>query len=115
MAVEPDVRQPRAGPGARMVFAKVRLGTARLVADHRRAGVAVAELGADHLVALALLDFGDFDELGQVLPQRAPLAPAERGVARRGDVALADLAPLGLVGGEQPRPAPAAQRAGELP
>ena len=43
------------------------------------------------------------------------LAAAERGVARGADVALADLAAVGLVGVEQLRSAPALQRAGQFP
>ena len=87
----------------------------------------VAELRAGHLVGLALLDVGDGDEIGagrgalrRVVvdvrpPLRAPLAPAQRSIARGADVALAGRPPLGLVGREQARPAPALQGAGELP
>src|SRR5882672_2759163 len=43
VALEPDMRQARAGPGCRQVFAEQGLGPARLLADDRRALVAVAE------------------------------------------------------------------------
>src|SRR5581483_9638939 len=81
----------------------------------------------DHLVALALLDVGDGGENRTALPalrrivadvgppHRAPLAAADRGVARRADIALADLATLDLVRSQQVRPAPAGKRRGELP
>ena len=110
MTLKPDVRQARPRPGRRQVFAEVVIRAARLLGDERRARVPVAELGADHLVALGLLDLGHFDQLVQVAPQAAPLAPPEGGVARRRDVALAHRAALGLVGVEELRPAPAAQR-----
>src|SRR5262249_57211546 len=46
---------------------------------------------------------------------RAPLAASLRRVARRADVAIADLAPLDLVRREKIRTAPSAQRRLELP
>src|SRR3990172_430730 len=91
------------------------LGPARLLTDDRRAGVAVAEFGADHFVRLALLDLRDCNKLIEIAPQAAPLAAALRGVARGGDIALADLAALDFVGIQQLLPAPALQGAGELP
>src|SRR6185312_6036260 len=103
------------------------LRPARHVADHRRVDVAIAELGADHLVALALLDVGDGGENRTALPalrrivadvgppHRAPLAAADRGVARRADIALADLATLVLVRYPQVRSDQAGKRRGELP
>src|SRR5262245_25273584 len=106
MAFQPDVRQPRPRPGARHVAPEIVLRASGLFADEGRAGIAVAELGADHLVALSLLGLGDAHQLWQVVPQRAPLAPAERCVTRGRDIALADRAPLGLVGIEQARPGP---------
>src|SRR5262249_38080981 len=96
-------------PRRRHVLAKQMLGTARLVPDHRRPDVAIPELGADHLVRLALLDVRDSREVlarrlsfrrrvTDVRPVlRAPLASSLRRVARRADVAIADLAPLDLV------------------
>ncbi len=42
-----------------MIFAEQMLGSAGHVADDGRVDIAIAELGADHLVALALLDIGD--------------------------------------------------------
>ena len=57
--VEPDMRQPRARPRGGLVGAKQVLGSARDIANNRRADVAIAEFGADHLVGLALLDIGD--------------------------------------------------------
>src|SRR5260221_12418078 len=115
MAVQPDVGKAGAGPGGGDVFAKFVRRAAGLLDEDRRAFVAVAELGADHFVGFTLLDFGDPDELVQVRPQAAPLAPALRGVGRGGDVAAADLAALDLVGGEELRPAPALEGAGGLP
>src|SRR6185369_10103650 len=105
MAAQPDMRQPRARPARRDVGAEVGLRRAGLVGDERRARVAVAELGADHLVALALLHVGHGDELIEVAPQTSPLAPSLRRIARGSDVALADRAALELVGIEQLRPA----------
>src|SRR6185503_12457154 len=105
--IEPDVRQPRPGPGGRHVVPEQVLGTARFLRDDGRADVTVAELGADHLVALPLLDFGDRDELVEVAPLAAPFAPAARSVARGADVAVAYLPPFSLIGGEQVRAAPA--------
>src|SRR6185503_17980296 len=57
--VQPNVRKPRARPRGRFVFAEPMLGTAWNVADDRRIDVAVTELGADHLVALALFNVGN--------------------------------------------------------
>ena len=126
--VEPDMRQPRAGPGGRLIVAKQMLRPARHVADDRRIDIAVAELGADHLVALALLDVGDGAEIlprrrrppacrsrmsGRHMPRhlRRPM----RRIARRADIALADLAALDLVGREQIRATPAGKRRRKLP
>src|SRR5262249_15982766 len=103
------------------------LGPARSAADDGRIDVAIAELRADHLVRLGLLEGGDANQvLAGGRPGRrrvaglrpvllAPLAPSGRRVARGVDVALADLAPLDLVGIEQIGPAPAGERRGELP
>src|SRR5258706_6587543 len=121
------MRQARARPGGGHVLAEEVLRSAGLLDGDGRADVAVAELGADHLVGLALLDPGDLREirahgfaggrplahLGPVL--RAPLSPSLRGVARRADVAIADLPALDFIRREELRAAPAAQRAGELP
>src|SRR5262249_31226639 len=108
--VEPDVRKPRAGPGGRRVFAEQVLGPARNVADDRGIDIAVAELGADHLIRLALFDIGDLGKRvaralavrGVVadvrIPHVAPFAPADGRVARCTDIAIADLAPLAFVG-----------------
>src|SRR5258708_10193448 len=97
------------------------------VPHDRRIDVTVAELSADHLVRLGLLDAGDAHEvlarrraLGSVIANvrpvlRVPLAPPERSVARGADVALADLPPLGFVRVEQPGPAPSLQGLRELP
>ncbi len=52
---EPHLLQPRAGPCRRLVAAIERLRPAWLLPDHRRGDVAIAELGPDHLVGLALL------------------------------------------------------------
>ena len=88
-------------------------GIARFRPDDRRAGVPVAELGPDHLVALALLDVGDARKVGAGLRAcrrlvadvwlvgGAPGATSARGMARGLDVALADLPALGLVGREK--------------
>src|SRR5579864_5474472 len=107
--VEPDVRQPRAGPGGRLVFAEQMLRPAGDVADDGRVDIAIAELGADHLVTLALLDIGNRAEIvprrragrGIVAnirpPHRAPFAAAQGSVARGADIVLADLAALDLV------------------
>ena len=87
----------------------------------------IAELGAGHLVRLALLDVGDRVPARRAprafrrvvadvrLPHRAPLAPPERGVARGLHVELADLAALGRIGRQELRPAPALQRRRKLP
>src|SRR5437879_3332937 len=127
VAVEPDVRQTGTRPGGWHILARQVLGPARLLPDDRRADVAVAQLGADHLVGLALLYVGHCGEMlsgrlslgGLVADIRpilaAPLAPAERGIARGADVAIADLPALDFVGGEKVWAAPAAQGAGELP
>src|SRR6202012_4246908 len=48
-------------------------------------------------------------------PEAAPFAPADRGVARGADIAVADLAAFDLVGLEQARAPPAGKRRGELP
>src|SRR3989441_7850329 len=127
VAVEPDMRQTGARPGGRHILAEQVLGPARLLPDDGRADVPVAQLRADHLVGLALLDVGHSGEmlsrrlslgalvadLGPILA--APLAPAKRGIARGGDIAIADLPALEFVGGEELRAAPAPQAAGELP
>src|SRR5208282_4714711 len=103
------------------------LRTAGHVADDRGIDIAIAEFRTDQLVALALLDVGDGAEdvaglgAGRRIvanvraPQRAPLAPAERRIARGADIALADLPALDLVGFEQVRPSPAAKRCVKLP
>ena len=58
--VEPGVRQPHARPGRRRVLDEiVRRPLALLRPDQRRAEIMIAELRADHLVRLALLDVGD--------------------------------------------------------
>ena len=121
--VEPDMRQPRARPGRRHVGHEIGLRRlARLRPDDRRADIAVAQLGADNLVALALLDVGDAREIGARrgafrrvvadvrLVGRAPGAPAARGMARGLDIARADLPALDFVGAQQrrARPSPAA-------
>ena len=99
--VEPGMRQPHAGKRARRVVDVVVGRLAGLGCDERRAGVVIAELRAGHLVGLALLDVGDRGKIGAGrgalrrvvvdvgLPLRAPLAPAQRRVARGADVALA--------------------------
>src|SRR5262249_57965295 len=100
---EPDVRQPGARSGRGRIGPEIVFRIVpRLRRDQRRAGIAVAELGADHLVALALLDVGDAGESGarrrprrrvvaDIRPiGRAPFPPPERGIARGCDVALAD-------------------------
>src|SRR5580700_6537877 len=103
------------------------LGPARNIANDRRVHVAIAELGADHLVAFALLDVrhGGEDVAGLLArgrivanvraPAGAPLTAAEGGVTRSADIALAHAAALDLVGLEQVRSTPAAQRGGKLP
>src|SRR5580693_4165506 len=110
-----------------MVFAEQVLRTAGDVADDGRVDIAIAELGADHFVALALLDIGNRAEITpgrrarrRIVtnvrpPHRAPFATAESGVARGADIVLADLAALDPVSFEEPRPAPAAQGRGEFP
>src|ERR1700692_4611337 len=100
------MRKPRAGPCRRLVVAKQVLGPARHVADDGRVDIAIAELGADHLIAFALLDIGNRAEIapgrrarGRIVanirpPHRAPFAPAESRIARGADIMLADLAAL---------------------
>src|SRR5205807_7780477 len=115
-------------PGGRTIGDEIyRRRFAGLLRDEWRAVIAVAELGADHLVRLALLDVGDAGKLGagrgtfgRVIadirpPHRTPLAPAERGKARGRNVVLADLATLDLVSRQELRSAPAGERRGELP
>src|SRR5712692_1255218 len=121
------VRPTRARPRARIIDAEAMLGPAGNGAHDRGIDVAVAELGADHLVRLGLLDAGDAHEVltrggafGRVLANvrpvlRVPLAPSEGSVARGADVALADLPPLGVVRVEQRGPAPSLQGRRELP
>src|SRR5439155_23761072 len=113
VAVEPDMRQAGARPGGRHILAEQVLGPTRLLPDDGRADVPVAQLRADHLVGLALLDVGHSGEmlsgrlslggpvadLGPILA--APLAPAERGIARGADIAIAYLPALDFVGGEE--------------
>src|SRR5262245_28766076 len=100
---------------------------ARLLRDQRRADIAIAELGADHLGRLVLLEVGDAGELRSQRRARwrgladfrtielAPLAASGGGKARSRDVARADLPALDFVGGEQASSAPALQGRGELP
>src|SRR5262245_34365824 len=103
------------------------LGPARFLPDDGRSDVAVSQLRPDHLVRLALLDVADgsqavarrlsfgrrVTDVGPIL--RPPPAPPERGIPRRADVAVADLAPLDLVRRQQVRATPAAQRRVQLP
>jgi hypothetical protein len=67
---DPDVRQPRAGPRRRDVFAEQVFRPVRLVDDNRRSDVAITQLRADHLVRLALLDVG---HRGEPVARRLPL------------------------------------------
>ena len=57
------------GQVRRLVVAEADARAARHVGDDRRIDIAVAELGADHLVGLALLDIGD---RGEVVARRRP-------------------------------------------
>ena len=57
--LEPDMRQPGAGPCGRLIGTEKMLRAAGNVADDWRIDIAITELGADHLAALALLDIGD--------------------------------------------------------
>ena len=120
--IEPDMRKPRARPGRRHVFHEIRLGRLALLRpDDARAARDIAKLGADHFIALALLDIGDARQVGaglgafrRIVPhigpvRRAPGAPSARGVPRRIDIARADLPALGLIGGPV-RPSLAASR-----
>src|SRR4029078_7689444 len=89
--------------------------------------IAIAEFGADHLVALALLDVGDRRQIGAGLSTlgrlvtnirletRGRVAPHARSMTRGFHIACAHLPALGLVGPEQFRPAPASERCRELP
>ena len=92
--------QARARPGARTVIHEiVRGGSPGSARDQGRADIAIAKLGADHLVGLALLHLGDAREFGARLralrrvvadvrpPHGAPFAPPQRGEARSRDVA----------------------------
>ena len=122
------MRQPRSRPCGRNVCHEIVLGPlARLYGDQRRAGIAIAEFGADHFRRLVLLDVGDAREL---LAQRrasgrrlanfrpiecAPPPPPLRRKARRRHVARSHLPALDLVGGEQIGPAPSRERRRKLP
>ena len=82
------------------------LGTTGLLTDDGRSDIAISQLGTDHLIRLALLDIGDAGEVvsrglplgrgvadtGAIL--RTPFAPAQRRIAGRADVSIADLAAL---------------------
>src|SRR6516162_10095775 len=103
------------------------LRPARDIADDGRVDVAIAKLGADHLVRLALLHVGDgchhlacLPALRRIVadvraPQGAPLASAEARITRGADVAVADLPSLMLIGGEQLWSGKPFQRRVELP
>src|ERR1700730_12045773 len=80
---EPDVREPHARMGAWHVVYKTVLRPfvrflAALRGDQWRAHIAIAELGAQHLVGFALLDVGDACKVG------AGLGPFRRVVANVG-------------------------------
>src|SRR5262249_39104878 len=104
---EPDLGKPHPRIGARHIVDEIVLWPfAGLGGNQPRPHIAVAELGAHHLIGLALFDVGDTDEVGAGLgafrrvvadrgtPHGAPFAPPRRGKARRRNVAFADLAAL---------------------
>ena len=93
-----------------------------------RIDIAIAELGADHLVALALFNVGNAQPASSRVrlpfrrivadvrpPHRCAIPPADGRIARGADIAVADLPPLDLVRREKLRSTPALQRRGELP
>src|ERR1700756_5620277 len=126
--VEPHMRQPRSRPCGRNVCHEIVLGLlARLRGDQRRAGIAVAEFGADHFRRLVLLDVGDAREL---LTQRlasgrrmanfrpiewAPPPPPWRRKPGPPPFARPPRRALDLVGGEQMGPPPSRKRRRKLP
>src|SRR4029078_10976631 len=118
---KPDVRQPGTWPGRPHIFHEiVRRTVARFRPDDRGFPIAIAEFGADHLVALALLDGGARRQIGAGLStlgrlvtnirleSRAPGAPPARSMTRGFHIACAHLPALGLVGPAQCWPSPAA-------
>ena len=121
---EPDMRQPRAGPGRRAVLDEIVLRRPRPAPRQRAASRRSDSRArrrssrcscAARAFAIAIRLARVASPLRRVVANvraigRAPGPAAGRGEARGGDVALADLPALGLVGGEQRRPAPALQR-----
>src|SRR5689334_17175924 len=115
------MRKPGPRPGRGHIFAKQVLRAAWNVANNRRIDVAISELGAYHLVRLALLDVGDLRQAvpyvlalhrvvaNACLPHGAPFSPADRRVARGAHIALSHLPALDLVRGEKARAAPTLQ------
>ena len=61
--VEPDMRQPRAGPSRRLIFPKQVFGAARNVTNDRGIDITIAKLRANHFVAFSLLDIRDRAEV----------------------------------------------------
>src|SRR5260221_14441708 len=125
---EPYMWKTGAGPCRRNVCHKFRLGPLALFRpDDGRSAINIAKLGPDHLVALALLDIGDAGEVGASrsafgrlvadvwLVGCTPPSPPARGMARRLDVAGADLPPLNLVRAKKSRPGPTRDRRSKFP
>ena len=119
--------QPRAGPRRGHIVAKQLFGTAGLFPDDGRTDIAVAQFGANHLIALRLLHRRDADQgvarglsLRRVVTDlrpvlRSPLAAAQPRIPGRTDVAVADLAPFDLVRPQQIGSAPPLDRRRQLP